>query len=448
MPLKPTFRILLSSIVLVGTLFAVSCNHKDNEINATCFDEKLNQEEQRVDCGGPNCDPCPPTCDDGVLNQDEQYIDCGGPNCPPCATCDDGVQNAVWDPVSGAFVMEAGVDCGFPCPNYCPPTCEDGVQNGDEEGVDCGGSLCDPCPLPSCNDGVWNGQETGIDCGGPDCLPCPEPSCSDGIQNQNETGIDCGGVCETECPTATCNDGVMNGNETGIDCGGSCPTICPPESCNDGIQNQGEEWIDCGGPCPNVCPTCDDGFQNGPESGLDCVIGDYPDYAGGTCPQCPTCYDGLLNNDETNIDCGGPYCDDCVMYLNAGMLGTNVFVGTNFTVQQTGFDIVFSATQTAGGYTRTLIIKIPLGLEVADGAQPIQGYAFASPSVQYTNFSGVVFESIENPGDEMTITFKQPTPEAGPARIEGTISSSTMNNVDIVAGGTVNVTDITFGVNY
>ncbi len=30
-----------------------------------------------------------------------------------------------------------------------------------------------------------------------------------------------------ECPdTATCDDGVQNGDETGIDCGGSCPIIC------------------------------------------------------------------------------------------------------------------------------------------------------------------------------------------------------------------------------
>jgi len=26
------------------------------------------------------------------------------------------------------------------------PTCDDGVQNGDEEGIDCGGSNCEPCP--------------------------------------------------------------------------------------------------------------------------------------------------------------------------------------------------------------------------------------------------------------------------------------------------------------
>ena len=48
---------------------------------------------------------------------------------------------------------------------------------------------------PTCFDGIQNGGETGIDCGGP-CEPCLTPNCFDGIKNQNETGIDCGGPCE------------------------------------------------------------------------------------------------------------------------------------------------------------------------------------------------------------------------------------------------------------
>jgi hypothetical protein len=48
-------------------------------------------------------------------------------------------------------------------------------------------------------------------------------NCTDGIKNGSETGIDCGGTCPA-CPT--CNDGIKNGNETGIDCGGTCPA-CP-----------------------------------------------------------------------------------------------------------------------------------------------------------------------------------------------------------------------------
>jgi hypothetical protein len=71
------------------------------------------------------------------------------------------------------------------------PTCSDGVQNGDETGVDCGGSNCPACP--TCDDGVQNGDETDVDCGGSNCPACP--TCDDGIQNGDETGVDCGGSC-------------------------------------------------------------------------------------------------------------------------------------------------------------------------------------------------------------------------------------------------------------
>jgi hypothetical protein len=55
------------------------------------------------------------------------------------------------------------------------PTCDDGIQNGDETGVDCGGS-CEPCiDEPTCDDGIQNGDETGVDCGG-SCEPCNVPT--------------------------------------------------------------------------------------------------------------------------------------------------------------------------------------------------------------------------------------------------------------------------------
>ncbi|SEQ39840.1 M14 family zinc carboxypeptidase [Neolewinella agarilytica] len=141
-------------------------------------------------------------------------------------------------------------------------SCTDGIQNGEETGVDCGGPDCAPCP--TCSDGIQNGGETGVDCGGPDCGDCD--TCSDGIQNGDETGIDCGGIACQECPT--CFDGEQNGNETGIDCGGPDCAAC--QSCTDGIQNGGETGVDCGGPDCAACPTCTDGIQNGNETGIDC----------------------------------------------------------------------------------------------------------------------------------------------------------------------------------
>ena len=62
------------------------------------------------------------------------------------------------------------------CQGGVTPTCTDGVQNGDEEGVDCGGSDCAPCP--TCSDGIQNGDEEGIDCGGSFCAPCNTGGCA------------------------------------------------------------------------------------------------------------------------------------------------------------------------------------------------------------------------------------------------------------------------------
>ena len=62
----------------------------------------------------------------------------------------------------------ANANCTAPCG---PPSCTDGIQNGNETGVDCGGPDCPACP--TCSDGIQNGDETGVDCGGSSCPPCP-----------------------------------------------------------------------------------------------------------------------------------------------------------------------------------------------------------------------------------------------------------------------------------
>ena len=62
----------------------------------------------------------------------------------------------------------------------------------------------------SCFDGIQNGNETGVDCGG-DCTPCP--TCDDGIQNGDETGVDCGGSCEP-CVGSIEISGMITANET------------------------------------------------------------------------------------------------------------------------------------------------------------------------------------------------------------------------------------------
>ena len=290
---------------------------------ATCDDGLQNGDETGVDCGG-SCTPCgcngvEVTVTIGLDNYPEETsweitgssgaVASGGtyPSAPDGSTVtateclSDGCYTfTIFDSYgdglccsygSGSYSVEeasgttyaSGTSFGSSeSTNFCvsstgpQPTCDDGLQNGDETGIDCGGS-CAACA--TCDDGLQNGDETGIDCGG-SCAACA--TCDDGLQNGDETGIDCGGSCAA---CATCDDGLQNGDETGIDCGGSCAACA---TCDDGLQNGDETGIDCGGSCA-ACATCDDGLQNGDETGIDC---------GGSCAPCETgpCSYGVINS--------------------------------------------------------------------------------------------------------------------------------------------------------
>jgi hypothetical protein len=98
-----------------------------------------------------------------------------------------------------------------------PPTCFDGIKNGTETDIDCGGE-CPPCPdgddclvdsdcesgvcdsmicqAPTCEDGVQNGLETDVDCGGPVCPGCAGGERCD-VDSDCESGLCTDGVCET-----------------------------------------------------------------------------------------------------------------------------------------------------------------------------------------------------------------------------------------------------------
>ena len=102
-------------------------------------------------------------------------------------------------------------------------TCSDGNRNGDETGVDCGGP-CGPCP---------DGQACNLDaeCESRRCegrpSTCTRPAgCGDGVLSLGEECDDGNSTdddgCSNSCLVAACDDGVQNGDETGTDEGGSC----------------------------------------------------------------------------------------------------------------------------------------------------------------------------------------------------------------------------------
>ncbi len=240
------------------------------------FDDGL---QDTPSCDGPNFF-CPQlgksSC--GTKDLHMNYMDYSNDECMYMFTAQQVQRMEDWVTSNLSHVVN---NASSVCGSTTVATCTDGIQNGNETGIDCGGT-CTVCP--TCDDGVQNGDETGVDCGGT-CSACV--TCDDGIQNGDETGIDCGGSCGACTPTSSCADGIRNGNETGVDCGGDCPECPPTPTCNDNIQNGNETGIDCGGSC-TPCPSCDDGFQNGDETGIDC---------GGSCDPCQ---DTGNNNCEQN----------------------------------------------------------------------------------------------------------------------------------------------------
>ncbi|WP_437591087.1 hypothetical protein [Sorangium sp. So ce1000] len=60
------------------------------------------------------------------------------------------------------------------CSGACPRRCADG--RGCASGEDCESGVCwaGACEPPMCKDGVENGDELGVDCGGEGCdAACP-----------------------------------------------------------------------------------------------------------------------------------------------------------------------------------------------------------------------------------------------------------------------------------
>ena len=156
---------------------------------------------------------------------------------------------------------------------------------------------------PSCSDGVRNGNETDVDCGGGGCPKC------------NDTR-----VCNvgSNCVSSVCKSGICQGrlNFASIE-SPVCVFISAP-TCSDGLRNRDETDVDCGG---KICPKCIDAKIC--SDGSDCVSGVCRSRIcqgmltvvliqlklGGF--SAPTCSDGVRNGDETDVDCGGKTCPKC-----------------------------------------------------------------------------------------------------------------------------------------
>ncbi len=318
------------------------------------------------------------TCTDGVQNGDETDKDCGGP-CSPCklnkgCDADEDCLSGLCDPDESVCIQQ---DCekDSDCPKDAVYTCDDGhciscfdgVKNGDETDVDCGGSCSLGCAggnkckknkdcasgkceskvcvddsdveLPkTCSNKKQDGNETDVDCGGGECNKCEDgKDCkknSDCSSGKCEEGT-CAEDGEDPQPGETCSNSKKDGDETDTDCGGSCSPCANGKSCSaNGDCTSGNcdggVCAESSGPGPGPAGDCNDSAKNGDESDTDC---------GGSCSACadgkacyaPTdcvsgkceggvcvsagpsvsCSDGIKNGDESDTDCGGSCAQKC-----------------------------------------------------------------------------------------------------------------------------------------
>ena len=170
-------------------------------------------------CWIPSAEACNGVDDDcdGVVDNGNPG---GGASCVTglsgaCAggtvTCGGGSLSCVPDQAPSAEVCD-GID------NDCNGVADDGAA-----GASCPSGVCaaGACQAPSCTDGVQNGPETDVDCGG----GCPA-DCADGAGCATNADCQSGACSGGVCTAPVCNDGIKNGSEAGVDCGSVCSNVC------------------------------------------------------------------------------------------------------------------------------------------------------------------------------------------------------------------------------
>lgn len=174
----------------------------------------------------------------------------------------------------------------------------------------------------------------------------PAPTCNDGIQNGNETGVDCGG----SCPACPCNGtsvsltlvfdnypeetswvirdannaSVASGGTYGAQADGStlviplcladgCYTLTVSDTYGDGMCcAYGNGSYNLSGPNGTIAS----GGQFASSVSHNFCVGAEPE---------PTCEDGVQNGDETGVDCGGASCPPCDAGCNYVTINSNTF---------------------------------------------------------------------------------------------------------------------------
>ncbi|RYZ03476.1 MAG: trypsin-like serine protease [Myxococcales bacterium] len=214
-----------------------------------------------------------------------------------------GATAAAWfiegAPEGGAEIDNVALVVDAPAPSPC----SDGMKNGTESDVDCGGSCTADCAVgKAC--GVAADCVSNL-CAAGKCVAAP--TCSDGMKNGTESDVDCGGSCTADCAVGKAC-GVAADCVSNLCTAGKC--VAAP-TCSDGMKNGTESDVDCGGSCTADCAV-------GKACGVaaDCVSNLC---TAGKCVAAPTCNDGSKNGTESDVDCGGSCTADCAVGKACGV---------------------------------------------------------------------------------------------------------------------------------
>jgi len=282
---------------------AQTCSAVNTCVDPSCTNMARDSAETDIDCGGGGCDPCangkmcsaPGDCVSGLCVGVICTACQNKTDCAPGQYCDVGICKAT---VAAGETCTASLECetgqcidAVCCDTACAASCEScnlvgsagtctpipNLQDPDDECE--GADICNGAGLCYCADGMKNGDETALDCGG----VCS--GCADGLACEIDS--DClSKICTlSSCQVPACDDFVHNGLETDVDCGGTCPNKC--------ADNKGcIQASDCfSGVCENnLCtpPTCGDMVTNGAET---CDDGNSDSYDG--CSS--TCVDPVMH---------------------------------------------------------------------------------------------------------------------------------------------------------
>ncbi|MBR9913482.1 MAG: T9SS type A sorting domain-containing protein [Algicola sp.] len=289
---------------------------------------------------------------------------------------------------------------------------------------------------PTCSDGIQNGDETGVDCGGSSCAPC-QTACND---NDVNLSITFDNYPEETAWTLTNSGGqtVASGGTYGSQPDGSTYTesLCLPDGCYTfTITDAYGDGICCAYGNGSYSLTDSSGVL---ASGGSFSSSDVTDFCLGSSPA-PTCTDGVQNGDETGIDCGGSSCAPC------STPGTTILSEGYF---ESGWDGWSDGGSDCARYSGSNSYENNYSIRLRDNSGVAS--AMTSPSLNLTGFDQVEIEfyfyavSMENGEDFWVRYYNGSSWSTVAAYARGT---SFNNNTFYTATVSLNASEVNFASN-